>query len=397
LVESAKYFKSAADQNHALAQFDLARCLRCGIGVEVDLIGAAQYFKLAADQNHAAAQLRYSDCLRSGEGIRIDVIESERYCKSAADHDFAPAQLTYGLCLIHGWFRIDFAESVKYFRLAAGLDDNLDGCHNLSFDESEFEYSIDPIIGRSLYSKAVECRCYSELNSLGKCFECGMNTAKDLTLAAECYSAAARQGLPDAQANYGFCVEHGLGVERNASECAEFYGKSADQKDAVGAGHYSLCLHFGSGFCDDLESAADYYELVDASQPSFLSENVHRCLRILNRPGLCVPVVKVEEAATVRDSSTVGEMPHWMSHYRVEPVSWERTDPLGKGSFGSVMCEADSSVKSGSRIAVKRLSPGTTSWEHFLREVEHMTDSDIRVLFGLLDGRFETRMNMKFR
>jgi hypothetical protein len=50
---AAKYFKLAADQNHARGQFNYGICLYNGDGVPNDLEGAAKYFKLAADQNHA--------------------------------------------------------------------------------------------------------------------------------------------------------------------------------------------------------------------------------------------------------------------------------------------------------------------------------------------------------
>jgi TPR repeat protein len=40
LIEEANNFKLAADQNHADAQFHYGICLRDGIGVSIDLIGA---------------------------------------------------------------------------------------------------------------------------------------------------------------------------------------------------------------------------------------------------------------------------------------------------------------------------------------------------------------------
>jgi TPR repeat protein len=53
LVEAARYYKIAADQNHARGQYEYAVCLANGRGVPVDGIAAARYFKLAADHNLA--------------------------------------------------------------------------------------------------------------------------------------------------------------------------------------------------------------------------------------------------------------------------------------------------------------------------------------------------------
>jgi hypothetical protein len=69
VIEAAKYYKLAADQNHARAQFNYGSCLAQGKGVPVDLIGAATYFKLAADQNHAQAQFSYGFCLEHALGV----------------------------------------------------------------------------------------------------------------------------------------------------------------------------------------------------------------------------------------------------------------------------------------------------------------------------------------
>jgi hypothetical protein len=63
LINSAKYYKFAADQNDAMAQANYAYCLENGVGVSIDLINAAKYHKLAADQNDAVAQNNYDHCL----------------------------------------------------------------------------------------------------------------------------------------------------------------------------------------------------------------------------------------------------------------------------------------------------------------------------------------------
>jgi TPR repeat protein len=66
------YYKLAADQGYAAAQFNYGICLSKGKGVGIDFKGAAHYFKLAADQGNILAQFNYGHCLHSGEGVGID-------------------------------------------------------------------------------------------------------------------------------------------------------------------------------------------------------------------------------------------------------------------------------------------------------------------------------------
>jgi hypothetical protein len=77
-VLAAKYFKFAADQNHADAQFYYGLCLREGRGVPIDFILSAKYLKLSADQNHSHAQFHYGLCLQAGRGVPIDFILSAK-------------------------------------------------------------------------------------------------------------------------------------------------------------------------------------------------------------------------------------------------------------------------------------------------------------------------------
>jgi TPR repeat protein len=47
-----------------------------GINVFANYVEAAQYFRLAADQNYAAAQFYYDHCLQNGIGVPINKSEA---------------------------------------------------------------------------------------------------------------------------------------------------------------------------------------------------------------------------------------------------------------------------------------------------------------------------------
>jgi TPR repeat protein len=50
-----------------------------GQGVSANLTESAKYFKLAADQGHAEAQFRSGFFLADGRGVSTDFTESTRY------------------------------------------------------------------------------------------------------------------------------------------------------------------------------------------------------------------------------------------------------------------------------------------------------------------------------
>jgi TPR repeat protein len=201
LIQSAKYFKLAADQNHTDAQFNYGVCLADGKGVGVDLIQSAKYFKLAADQNDPQAQFNYAVRLANGEGVGVDLIQSAKYLKLAADQNHVGAQFNYAFCLEKGkGVAFDLTESLNYFRrVAAGHYRDMD-IHGESRAGG-----IDRTFAEALYSLAVSVRHDQSLNRLGKRLEFGRHAAKDVDFAAKCYSTAAAHDHSKGLANFGFC------------------------------------------------------------------------------------------------------------------------------------------------------------------------------------------------
>ena len=55
VVEAAKWWKLAADQGHAEAQWRLGMCSESGRGVEFSYAEAIKWYRKAADQGHPKA------------------------------------------------------------------------------------------------------------------------------------------------------------------------------------------------------------------------------------------------------------------------------------------------------------------------------------------------------
>ena len=57
-TEAVLWYHTAADQGHALAQFNLGFCYGEGVGVKKDEAAAAVWYTKAAEQDNAGAQFK---------------------------------------------------------------------------------------------------------------------------------------------------------------------------------------------------------------------------------------------------------------------------------------------------------------------------------------------------
>jgi TPR repeat protein len=95
-AEAVKWFRKAADQGDARAQFMLGLCYRQGLGVQEDHATAMEWFRKAADQDFAEAQYYL------GLGLQVwhpaqNAAEAVKWFRKAADQGLADAQYKLGL------------------------------------------------------------------------------------------------------------------------------------------------------------------------------------------------------------------------------------------------------------------------------------------------------------
>tara|TARA_B100000405_G_scaffold123301_1_gene86284 strand:+ start:179 stop:865 length:687 start_codon:yes stop_codon:yes gene_type:complete len=72
LSEAAKWFRIAADNGHAGAQYNLGIMAFLGQGMTKDYTKAAKWFRMAGEQNHAAAQYNLGFLYYVGRGVAKD-------------------------------------------------------------------------------------------------------------------------------------------------------------------------------------------------------------------------------------------------------------------------------------------------------------------------------------
>ena len=84
-TESIKYFKKAADQGNADAQYELGYMYSRGEGVTLSDSEAVRWYKLAADQGDAMALYELGFMYENGYGVTQSDTEAIKYYKLAAD------------------------------------------------------------------------------------------------------------------------------------------------------------------------------------------------------------------------------------------------------------------------------------------------------------------------
>ena len=186
--------RSAAEQGHANAQYNLGNLFDRGEGVKQDFDEAVRLYRKAADQGHAIAQCNLGTMYYQGKGMKQDFGEAVRLYRKAADQGHASAQCILGHMYDQGkGVKEDFSEAVRLYRKPA--------------DQGH---------------AGAQC-------NLGTMYANGEGVKQDFGKAARLYRKAADQGDANAQFNLGFMYAEGQGVKHDFGEAVRLYRKAADQ------------------------------------------------------------------------------------------------------------------------------------------------------------------------
>ena len=95
MAEAVKWFRKAADQGFAPAQYNLGTSYYYGDGVEQDLPMAAKWYRKAADQGFAESQFILGLCYYEGKGVEQNKAEAVKWFRKAAEqgHELAKEAL----------------------------------------------------------------------------------------------------------------------------------------------------------------------------------------------------------------------------------------------------------------------------------------------------------------
>jgi len=233
-VEAVKWFRKAAEQNYADAQYNLGCCYCKGQGVAKDEAVAVKWFRKSAEQNYPDAQFNLGCCYCNGLGVVKDEAEAVKWFRRAAEQNFAAAQYNLGKCYADGLGVVkDEPEAVKWFRKAAeqnhaDAQNNLGGCYQNGQGVAKNE-----VEAAKLFRKAAEQGDAGGQYNLANSYHYGVGVPTNHTEAAKWYQQAADQGFAMAQMGLGRLYQDGEGVVQDYAEAAKWFGKGANQGDAM--------------------------------------------------------------------------------------------------------------------------------------------------------------------
>ena len=326
-TEAVAWFRKAAEQKHAKAQYQMGVCLEKGLGVtphlenalmwywkakdngdsraqpsiawveavlrpkakEIfdaagrvyrngDYAQAADWYRKAARMGYAKAQYALAECYASGDGVKCSCVDAAWWYAKAAERGHAEAQYQLGICCIRGYAaKSGAAEAVKWYGKAAAQG------------HAEAQYTLGRYyaIGRHVrqdwskavfwYRKAAEQGLAHAQYELGECCFEGKGVREDKAEAAEWFCEAASQGYAAAQTSLGYCYRKGLGVNQNEKEALEWYRKAANQGYANAMRNMGLCYEYGWGTLKDLKLALVWYQKAKEKSLSGIDEDISRC------------------------------------------------------------------------------------------------------------------------
>ena len=119
-AEAVKWYRLAADQGDAGAQFNLGVFYEHGTGVAKDEAEAVKWYRLAADQGNVEAQANLGGCYYQGIGVVQDQADGVKWYRLAADQGDAEALTILRLCYTSTMnVAKGEAEAVKWYLHAA--------------------------------------------------------------------------------------------------------------------------------------------------------------------------------------------------------------------------------------------------------------------------------------
>ena len=83
-TQAIQWYRKAAAQGDANAQYQLGVMFRNGEGVTRDDAESAKWYGRAAEQGHAGAQFSLGLCLRDGQGVSQDLVKAHVWLALAA-------------------------------------------------------------------------------------------------------------------------------------------------------------------------------------------------------------------------------------------------------------------------------------------------------------------------
>ncbi len=236
-TEAVKWYRLAAEQGHAKAQYKLGECHAKGLGVLQSHTEAIKWFRLAAQQGNDNAQTILGFYYEQGEYISQSQTEAIKWYQLAANQGNKIAQYLLGVYYDQ---KQSWTDAIKWYKQSANQG----------------------------YANAQ--------NNLGTCYKEGKGVTKSESEAIKWYKLAADQGYAEAQYNLGEYYYHSSGIS-HYSKAANWYKLAAEQGHAKAQCALAFCYSSAKGVKASYSEAAKWFRLAAEQGDATAQYNIGKC------------------------------------------------------------------------------------------------------------------------
>ena len=229
-AQAFAWFRKAAEQGNAQAQFNLGVMYGLGQGVPHDDTQAVAWFLKAAEQGNAYAQTNLGVMYKDGRGVAPDDARAVAWYSKAAEQKDAVAQ--YGLGVMYREGRgvaQDDAEAAQWFRKAAEQGNLTPNLISASCTRKAGALRKTTQKRSNGTARLLSRETPTAQSSLGFMYAEGRGVRRDYTQAVAWFRKAADQGNGNAQCNLGLAYRYGQAVARDDAQAVAWFRKAADQ------------------------------------------------------------------------------------------------------------------------------------------------------------------------
>jgi len=243
---------------------------------------AAEWYRKAAEQRYAEAQYALGNCYSRGEGVARDKAEAIEWFRKAAEQGYVKAQYELGVRSIKD------TEAIEWLRKAAERG------HAKAQSRLASKYELGDGVSRDkeeaikwLHKSAEQGYLHSQYRLAKSCFE-GNGIYKNKTKAVQWFRKAAERGDPSAQYWLAECYFYGDGIPEDKAEAVKWYLKAAEKRNGElplflnGDPRWRLaeCYCFGEGVPEDRKEAMKWFREVaaDAREETSAEEFLRKAL-----------------------------------------------------------------------------------------------------------------------
>ena len=248
--EAVVWYRKAAEQGNADAQYKLGLCYENGKGVRQDYTEAVKWYRIAVNRGNGMAELCLGLCYEGGRGVEWDERKAMDLFNRAKVKGVSDAVVAITLLqMMQDWFAIG-----KKFDV-----------------EKNYKQAFD------WYYKAATQGYAPAQDRLGSRYELGLGTPLNNVEAVKWYRKAAEQGYVSAQGSLAGCYYFGRGVTADKSEAVRWARRAAEQGLARSQHLLGQCYEYGEGVDKDLRQALEWYRKAERNGLASAKEGIARC------------------------------------------------------------------------------------------------------------------------